>query len=108
MRTRNGNAGTNVTLPKEGFNATMMVPIYLTGNSGSITMSTFIPKTDPLDSEDLAIASMSTEELLAAVRGSAGIWADRENVEEFILSGRERDRLEELYAPDSNKSDPIV
>ena len=64
--------------------------------------------TDITDPDEIAIARMSTEKLLAEVRALAGLWADRDDVEEFILSGRDDDRLEKLYATFPETTDKAV
>ena len=95
-------------MPLPDKSATMIRQRFMTGTAGSIVMPTLNPRTDLVDTEEMAIARMSTEELLAEVRASAGLWADRDDVEEFILSGRKDDRLEENYAPYSEDPDNAV
>jgi hypothetical protein len=100
-------AGTKVTMPLPDNYATMIWQQTMIGAAGSIGMSNLNSRTDLVDPEEVAIARMSTEELLAEVRASAGLWADRDDVEEFILSGRKDDRIEKLYAPYTS-DDPIT
>jgi hypothetical protein len=88
--------GTKVTMPWSGKSATIILQRFITGNAGSIVV--LKPHTDLVDPEEIAIARMSTKELLAEVRALAGLWADQDDVEEYILSGRKDDRVEKLYA----------
>ena len=90
--------GTKVIMPLPDRSATMTRQRFMIGTAGSIAMFNLTPRTNFVDPEEMVIARMSTKELLAEVRASAGLWADRDDVEEFILSGRKDDRLEENYA----------
>lgn len=58
-----------------------------------------------LDEIDAEIARMSDEEIVAAVLASAGMWADREDLD-FILD--RSDRIDELYASDTPDTDPSI
>lgn len=59
------------------------------------------PEPDYFDDLDREIALMSNEEVIAEILASAGMWSDRDDLDDIM---DRTDRIEELYAP--YKTDP--
>jgi len=60
------------------------------------------------DPEEMAIASMDTEELIAELWASAGAWANRPDDIARVLATRQEDRIDELYANIPDDTEPPV